>query len=190
MGEPVSLEQAKARLGVRSNHRDAELEQLIPAARRKIENLTGYILVRRQLVQSVDRYDRDLPVELHYYPVIAVDGVQARDADGVLQDVAGPRLIQGAVPPARLFSPVSALWPLQGNPAGLEVTVTAGYDVDAVGEDPYKEIPEDLLVALYMLLAHWFENHEAIVVGAGVQALEVPMGVKDICSDYRLPGIV
>ena len=186
MPEPVSLDEAKARLGVRSNNRDAELQGLIPAARLRIEALTGYLLVRRQVVQAIPRYDCARPVSLHFFPVISLGGVQAFDATGVLQDVAGARLVADPAP-ARVFPAAATSWPVQGSPAGLSVTYTAGYDTGAAAPDPYRAIPEDLLLALYLLIGHYFENHEAVVVGS--TALELPLGVKDICNDYRLPGI-
>lgn len=201
MAEPVSLEEAKARLGVRSNHRDAELDGLIPAARRRIEGLTGHILVRRTLVQAIPRYAIDRPVDLHYFPVFSLDGVEARDREGVLQAVDDARLIAEPMP-SRVYPPFGSNWPAFGDglsgsfltgfghshrdPSGLVVTMTAGYAPE-IEDDPFKVIPEDLLLAVHLLIGHYFENHEATVVGS--TAVELPLGVKDICGDYRLPGI-
>ena len=67
------------------------------------------------------------------------------------------------------------------------MTFVAGYDVDAADPDPFNKVPEDLLIALHLLIGHFFENHEAVIVGT--VAVELPIGVKDICADYRLPGI-
>src|SRR5687767_12427535 len=110
MPEPVSLEQAKQRLGVRSNHRDAELQGLIPAARLQIESLTGHILVRRQVRQFFPLYSGSDPVELHNWPVITVDAVEARDSNGAMQPIVGPRLVADLAP-ARVFPAIGSPWP-------------------------------------------------------------------------------
>ncbi|ESZ76292.1 head-tail connector protein [Mesorhizobium sp. M0317] len=44
-------------------------------------------------------------------------------------------------------------------------------------------VPDDLVGAVKMLAAHWFENREAAVVG--VSAQEIPFGVWDIVKERR-----
>lgn len=50
------------------------------------------------------------------------------------------------------------------------------------GEDQ-EEIPPALIEAVCMLVAHWYENREASLVG--VSAQELPFGVAEIVREYR-----
>lgn len=56
-----------------------------------------------------------------------------------------------------------------------------GYKLDA--EFPNDSTPADLKEAIRLLTAHWYENREASLVG--VNAQEIPYGVRDIVREYR-----
>lgn len=177
--EPVTLEEAKARLGVRSDHRDAELTGNIIAARQHVENVTGFILTRRQVQREFRMAGGCAPLAVHAWPLVSLDSVQAYDAAGELQDVDGARLI-GSVRPGRIFPAVGATWPVGGNPGLLVATFTAGW----LPED----VPETLKLAMHLLIGLWFENHEAVVVGT--IATELPLGVLNLCrAASEDPGI-
>lgn len=186
MAEPVTLEQVKARLGVRSNHRDQEITGLIPAARFLVEYYSQKVLSRRQVRQYFPAFPCVKPIVLAAWPVVSLTSIQYLDVDGVGQEIEGARLL--AHPPfARIYSPVGSAWPVPGDPAGIVVDVLAGYD-EGAEPDSDDGIPSLLLQAMYLLIGHWFENHEAVAVGN--IATEVPLGVRDICWNFRDdPGI-
>lgn len=56
-----------------------------------------------------------------------------------------------------------------------------GYDMEA-GFEP-GEVPDDLKEAVMQLVAHWYENREAAVVGLSVNYL--PFSVQDIIREHR-----
>ena len=59
-----------------------------------------------------------------------------------------------------------------------------GYRIaDEFGEPPLPVVPGDLITAVKMLTAHWFENREATIVG--VSAMETPHGVWEIVANRR-----
>lgn len=186
MPEPVTLEVVKARLGIASNHRDAELQDLVSAARERVEDYTGHVLTRRVVTQYPARFVAGRGLAVNAWPIVSLDGVHYLDAAGVEQEFLGARLVNG-LQPARVFAPVGLSWPVTGDPPGIRMTFTAGYDEAAAAGDP-DAVPRQLITALLLLVGHWFENHEAVVVGTS--AVELPMGVRDICSDFRLPGIL
>jgi hypothetical protein len=43
--------------------------------------------------------------------------------------------------------------------------------------------PDDLVHAIHLLIAHWYENREATLVG--VSAQQIPHGVIDIVNEHR-----
>jgi uncharacterized phiE125 gp8 family phage protein len=58
-----------------------------------------------------------------------------------------------------------------------EVFFTAGY-----GDEP-EDVPAPIRQALLMLVAHWFERREPVVLGAAPQ--EVPATVAGLLLPYR-----
>lgn len=50
-------------------------------------------------------------------------------------------------------------------------------------EDEFETVPDDLVSAVKMLAAHWFENREASLVGVSGQ--DLPTGVDDILTNRR-----
>lgn len=195
MGEPVSLEDAKKFLGVRTDHRDDEIVRNIAAARGLVEDMSGVVLARRVILDPLDGFGGS-PVRLARRPVNQVLGVRYLDANGELQEMLpAPRVVQLAVGPV-LLPTGSAGWPVVPIAAGMstgyvEVELDAGYGdpVDGVGDEVEgKPVPEQLVHAILLLVGHWFENHEGAVVGT--TAAEVPLGVKDLCRSFRSAGLV
>lgn len=58
----------------------------------------------------------------------------------------------------------------------ITVTFTAGYGSP-------DDVPDALKQAIRLLVAHWFENREAVVVGTITATL--PMGVKSLIANHR-----
>jgi uncharacterized phiE125 gp8 family phage protein len=70
------------------------------------------------------------------------------------------------------------LYPMAMRRGPLEtwrVTYEAGYDE--------MEAPEDVQQAVRMLVGHWYENRESVVVGTS--STEIPHGVTEILRRYR-----
>ena len=60
---------------------------------------------------------------------------------------------------------------------GVKITFTAGYG-DAAGD-----VPEPLRQALLLLVAHWYERREPVVLGE--TAIQVPETVQSLLLPYR-----
>ncbi len=59
----------------------------------------------------------------------------------------------------------------------FEIAFTAGY-----GDEP-TDVPAPIRQALTLLVAHWFERREPVVLGVGAQ--EVPTTVAGLLLPYR-----
>lgn len=46
-------------------------------------------------------------------------------------------------------------------------------------------VPDDLQQALFMLVAHWYEQREAVLIGNTLTAVDVPYGFWDIVAQHR-----
>lgn len=156
--EPLDLAGAKAHARVESGHEDALFSAtLIPAARRYVEQACGLALIEQTWRASFDAWD-DKGLKLRPHPVSALVSVKVFDGTSLAtQDLAGFQLVTGR--PARLFgadnsSPAQP----QRRRAGIEATFKAGFGVAA------SAVPQDLLLAMKQLCAHWYENREPTAV--------------------------
>jgi uncharacterized phiE125 gp8 family phage protein len=175
MAEPISVDEAKAHIGLLDDtSRDDLIEGYITAARMWVENHTGHVLVQREFTDTRDRFGRF--IELHRRPVVLVDAITYTAADGTSQPYAdGVYSIDRS--PARIFPALNGWWPSLGRNGSVTVTYTAGYD-------PGQE-PRPLLQAILLLVGHWWTNRETVVIGAAVN--EVPFAVESLCGQYRTP---
>lgn len=178
MAEPLTLAQAKAQCRiVNDTSEDALVTSYIKAAREFVENATGHILVRREIVEQRDGFGSFL--ELHRRPILS-DSVEVSyvDTDGTAQDYADFVAFTDRFP-ARVFPEMGGSWPSVGEYGGVTVTYTAGY---APGEEP-----QALLQAMLLLIGHWYAHREGVNIGNIVQ--EVPLAVTSLCDQFREPGL-
>lgn len=119
-------------------------------------------------------------IRLYKGPVSQVISIAYDDPQGVEQALTSFRLVEGVA--ARLLPAAGALWPLALAGAGtVRIAYLAGF---APGERPRK-----LERAVRMLVAHWYQNREAVVSGDRAAAVELPLAVSDILDMHRSPGI-
>lgn len=71
--------------------------------------------------------------------------------------------------------------PVIPDPQRFQVVYQAGYTVDAGDADVW-DAPDDIRMAVMLLVGHWFENRESVIVGTN--AVEVPMTVQTLLSNY------
>jgi uncharacterized phiE125 gp8 family phage protein len=176
--EPISLAEVKAHLRVDAGDEDGLLSALIVAARTFIERTLGVALITQGWSYFLDFWPRAGCITLPIQPVQAVGAVKVHDGGGgsvtldtasyavdVLSDPA--RLVlTGALPPA----PSRAL-------NAFEVAFTGGYGDEA------GDVPGPIAQALKLLVAHWFERREPVVLESSAQ--EVPTMVAALLSPYR-----
>lgn len=170
MAEPVSVEIARGRLGIVSTHRDPEIQMLISAAREAVEDMSGHILVRRDVFEPLAALS--LPaVDLATWPIKEIKRISYIDGDGNEAEVAGADLRNiSSMRPGRLAPLAGASWPSDCN--SPIAVVDAGYD--GTEADPY---PPKLIQCILVLVGLWFEDH------AGQQP--IPDQVRALCATAR-----
>ncbi len=96
-------------------------------------------------------------------PLATVVSIGYTDVDGVARTLAATNYhtVTAMEPGAVVLAPLGG-WPSDSLYTGLPITVqyTCGYGATAAS------VPEPLRVALRMLVGHWYENREAVVVAA------------------------
>lgn len=172
--EPITppLAKAQCRIGPDDTDFDADLLRLAVAVRIHVEKYCGVRIGAQTIIAKCDGFAdfARLPVA----PVNSVSSVEYVDVAGIIQTLPGTvyELLDDD------FEPVIALksgqsWPACQRGSRITVTAVAGFVV----------VPEDILQAMLMLLAHWFAVRETVNVGNIVTT--VPMGFAELLSNNR-----
>jgi uncharacterized phiE125 gp8 family phage protein len=186
--EPVTLEEVKSHCEITFDDKDDLLNALITTARELVENQTHRAFVEREVEWLLDRFpchEFQFPVT----PVIAVTSIKYDDDDGTEQTVLEADYAVDLISePARIWPGVDFVWPSSyQQPNAVRVVFTAGYASGDSGGSPVDlaaNVPEIAKLAIKMLVAHWFENREAVLVGD--QAQEVPFAVKVLMGQLQV----
>jgi uncharacterized phiE125 gp8 family phage protein len=176
--EPISLAEAKAHLRIDEDDEDTLIASLIAAARMFVERTLGLALVTQGWSYFLDFWPRSTCVTLPISPVQAVGAVTLHDTDGGATMVnAEGYAVDALSSPARLVfkSAPPPVVPRELN--AFEIGFTAGYG------DAASDVPAPIRQALILLVAHWFERREPVVLGLGAQ--EVPTTVAGLLLPYR-----
>lgn len=169
---PVPLADAKAWLRVTEADEDGMISDLIDAATRRLDGYSGMLgrcLVSQNWSQSYDAFASVLRLPLA--PVSAVAAIRWTDSAGTTSTISATNytLFEDARGAFVRFVDGYA-WPADfAARAAVEVEFTAGYGVAA-------DVPADLVLAIKMMVANWFDRRE---IG------EIPLGVSALIAPYR-----
>jgi uncharacterized phiE125 gp8 family phage protein len=160
--EPILLAEAKARLRIDVDDEDALLTALIAAARMFVEKTLGVALITQSWSYFLDFWPAAGCITLPILPVQAVSAVTVPDdAGGATTLDAGSYNVDVLSEPARIVLkgavPTVAARALNA----FEIAFTAGYGGAA------DDMPGPIKQALKLLVAHWFERREPVVLGLG-----------------------
>lgn len=169
--EPLRLDEVKAALRIGHDDDDMLLSGMISTARTYLERRLDKAFLR-QTWQCRHEGAFQGPVPLRPAGRIDVQSVNITDGEGVT-------------------TPLEADdWRLFGErPRQIEVALPAGiaspFHTDIVfeaGDEELSDIPADLLRALYMLTAHYYEERELY---RQQRYVSVPLGVEALIEAYR-----
>lgn len=177
--EPVSLLDAKAHLRVDHDDDDSLLTAAIVSARVHVETATRRVLIEQAWRIHLDRWPRKRILRVPVAPLIAVDAIRVRDADGGATVVAADEYeVDAAAVPGRLVLAAAAPAPVGPVVNGIEIDVTAGYGATTL------DVPSPLRHAVMMLVAHWYEHRGA--VGHDPAGETPPLGYAALIAPYRI----
>lgn len=175
---PVEALRRHLRLGTgfaEDDVQDVVLASFLRAAFAAIEARTDKILLSRGFVLTLHTWSGDVSQRLPVAPVPALTSVTRVDRFGVSQelDLAGFRLVADAQSP-RLIS-VSGGLPRVPSGGTFELRFTAGFGASV------EDVPADLMQAVLLLAAHYYEYRDATALGQGC----MPFGVTSLLARYR-----
>lgn len=174
--EPVSLAEVKNHLRVDVSDDDTLIGGLIQAAREYIEETTHRALVTQTWTLSLENWPRGDRIVLPRPPAISVTSVVYIDSDGDSNTFAAANYnVDTVCEPGELVLAYGCSWPSGTLRPMSPITVIyqAGYGAAAL-------VPQHLKQAILLLAAHWYENRETSVTGAGVLSSEVPFTVESL----------
>lgn len=170
--EPVSLPEAKRQCFVTSDLDDSLIARLVSAAREYAETKTWRAIIKAKYVFSIDEFPNE--IELPKPPAIDVEKIDYINTLGVLTELnSDDYQVDTDNEPARI-RPITS-WPATkpGTYGSIKVYYTAGYN---------NEPPEQIKQAILMIVKHWYDNPEAVVVGVGASTSvnEVPLSASHL----------
>jgi uncharacterized phiE125 gp8 family phage protein len=178
-GEPMDVDFVKLHSRVGGDVEDSLIDFWIRAARRHVENILWRALITQTLELTLHAWPRRNEIQLPRPPLVSVTSVKTTDSAGVEATWPATKyqvITQGS--PGRIVPAYGESWPSTTLRAanGIAVRYVAGYgDAD--------DVPEQYKQAMLLLIGHWYENREAVVVGAGLAATPLPMGFDSLLID-------
>lgn len=175
--EPVTLDEAKRQCFVTGNTDDSHLDRLIAAATDYAEKETWRAITPANYIAYADEFPQE--IELPRPPIISVERIEYINTSGVLTELSSDLYQVDLISePARIRAVSN--WPATKPDTynAVQVTYKAGYLEEVEGLSNRNNSPDGLRHAILMLVKHFYDNPEAVVVSGGsITVNEVPMGV-------------
>lgn len=175
--EPITLANAKDHLRVCDDSDDDLITAYIVAAREYVETVTGRKLITQTWEQRLECFPHHpQAIAFDLFPVRTIVSVQYTDSAGDQQtvDAADYLLRVGRLP--QVIEPVyNGSWPSDARDVVIRVTVG-----DAAA-------PAAAQHAIRLLVGHWYENREEVVVGQTPS--RVPTAARALLQSIRARGL-
>jgi len=174
----VSLAEAKAHLEYPASDRDSYINSLIAAACEMVdgpEAMTGKAIAEQTWTYAVRKVEAG-EIWLPLFPVKALQSVTYYDANNVSQTINVNQFRLVANEDFAYLEPVNGfVWPALYD-RGDAVTFTLQLGMD--------EVPAGIKQAVLLLIGHWFENREGVIVGVTSKSIE--MAVESLINRWRV----
>lgn len=179
----VSLADAKEHCRVDDNDSDDYITDLIQAAASRLDGCSGILgrcLITQTWQMTYDAFSSDLKLP---FPVQSISSLKYYDQNNDEQTVATSdyELVKiGSQNFIRFISTYQFPTLYDYRTDRVSVLAVAGYGSNAT------DVPNELNHAIKMLVAHWYENRDAVV--PGMAAAPLPMGFDAIIEPFRISG--
>jgi uncharacterized phiE125 gp8 family phage protein len=169
-----TLADVKLHLRVDSTTEDALITSLLAGAIDHFEQSTRRVLSSRAIVQKLDELPDSKIIFLEKGPVVSVASVTVRTDSGTSTISANDYITvtgQNETKPCIAFKQSATLPTVDGYPAAVTINYTCETTT----------IPESINAAIRLLVAHWYENRQAVGPTGGN---EVPLAYASIANKY------
>jgi len=180
--EPISLTEAKLHLRVDVSDDDDLIGVIIKAARLDVETLSLHKLIS----QTWDWYMDDFPITpvvMPFPPLQSVTGIYYT-LEGAAEATwsSSNYTVDAYNVPGRIVLQSTASWPsgelIEAN--GVRVRFVCGFGAAGTNVDAR------LRQAMLLLIGHYYEHREEVIVERGVNIQALPIGAGMLCNDLRM----
>lgn len=182
-GHPLSVFEAKRQLRLEPDDTDQDdhVADLCAAAHRKVERELGYPILRQTRETHLSSFPRGA-IWLGGGNSPSILSISYRDTANVVQALdAADYSLDGVSRVAQVYPAPLKTWPSTTcTPGAVIVEWQAGWNGPS-------DVPEDLIHAMKLLVGHWDQNREAVVVGT--ISSEVQVALDDLLSQFRVPFV-
>ena len=176
---PVTLSEAKSYLGITHTEDDTMIKILISASTAWCEQYC----YRKMITQTWKVFYQNWPVEikLPFGNLQSVTHIKYTDTDGTQSTFSNTLYgVDTNSIPGRVVLNYQQTWPDDElaplNP--IEVQFVTGYGAATT------DVPEDIRNAIMLMVGHWYENREPVVVGTIVS--NIPLSVSSLLYNHRI----
>jgi len=176
---PVSREEAKQYCRVDHDDEDSLIESLIAAAVGYLDGPSGILgraIIQQEWLLELDAWPDSLALPIEPVTDVVVSyinssGMQTTVPENqlVITDAPSDRTVLEWADGFQTPELSTARYP-------VKITITAGFDA--------ADVDEGLKVAIKMLVGHWYDNRETVVMG--MSSIELPMAVSALLARYRV----
>jgi len=178
----ITTADAKTHLRVDISEDDSYIDLLVTAATTKLEVDTGLSLITQTWNLKLDHWPTGVcePIKMPKAPLQSVVSITYTDENGDVQTMdAADYRVDGDSFPARITPAFNVSWPTIRHITGsITIQFVCGYG--AAGSS----IEQDLIHALKMLIGHWYENRESVVIGTITSS--VPQAYDSLIEPHKL----
>ena len=180
--EPILLADAKLHLRAEGTADDATITRHIKVARRQVEAYTNRALITQTWVSKLNAFpgsDSDRLV-MPKPPLQSVTTLKYYDTSGDQQTWDSDEYtVVISEEPGYIIPAYGYAWPsTRDQVEAVEITWKAGYG--AAGTN----VPDDIVQAMYMLIGHWYENREEVVIGTITS--DIRLGYQSLLGPHRM----
>lgn len=184
--EPVSLAEAKAHCRIDTNDDDAYVASLITAAREWCEQYLDRTLVQTQWVMRFDRFPPSgtEAIELPRPPMAtsgtatAVTVTYTADNGTTAAYAAEQFRVDRNATPGAVLPVYAGSWPVHRDDSNsVSISWWAGYGSSS------SDVPAAIRHAMLMLIAYWYDNRSAVLIGSISKQLE--FAVESLLSSHK-----
>lgn len=179
--EPVTLSEAKLHCRVDTATDDTLITSLITAARQLAEEITRRALITQTWDLKMDAWPDDTVLELPLPPLASVTSVSYKDSSAVTATFGSSNY---TVATSGIYGRIVLLegvsWPSVTLYAAEAISVrfVAGYGLAV-------NVPQAIKQAILLLVGHYYENREAVLMPMGGSMVQLPIGVQSLLMPYR-----
>ena len=175
LNHPEVVSEVEAREHIRVPGDEVDVLAAIAAATAFAEDYTRRSLRRKTFRLNCDYFPYFGGISLPFPPLLSVDSIMYRDTSEAMQTLdSSTYFVDTFSTPGRVLLADGQQWPdVSPNPNAVLISYSAGYGHLA---------PVAIKQAILLMIGHFYENREAVIVGQQVNA--IPMGVKSLLGPY------